>query len=89
VRLEHPTKASRHREKYPPEVAMNSRKCTRCEQVKPLAEFYARNAEGTLQSACKACVKARAVMWAKAHPRERREILRRHGAKKRREAHKS
>ena len=72
---------------------MNSRKCTRCEQVKPLGEFYARNAEGTTwQSACKACVKARAVMWAKAHPRERREILRRHGAKKRRnlrEAHKS
>ena len=63
---------------------MNSRKCTRCEQVKPAAGFYARNAEGTLQSACKACVKARSVMWAKAHPRERREILRRHGAKRRR-----
>jgi hypothetical protein len=65
---------------------MNSRKCTRCEQVKPAAEFYARNAGGTLQSACKACVKARAVAWSKAHPERRREILHRHGAKRRRKS---
>lgn len=65
---------------------MNSRRCTRCEQVKPVSEFYARNAQGTPQSACKVCTKGQATAWSKAHPERRREILRRHGAKRRRKA---
>lgn len=53
-------------------VAQSTKRCSRCQTTKPVSEFFARrrSADG-LQSFCKACNRALALAWNKAHPEQR------------------
>lgn len=42
---------------------MDTKKCSKCERVLPLSDFYQRASGATVHSACKACERAMAKDW--------------------------
>lgn len=50
-------------------VILTMKTCTICDEVKPEAEFYFRNAEaGTLRADCKECLRGRVANWVSKNP---------------------
>ena len=42
---------------------MDTKKCSRCKEIKPITEFYKRKKSGTLHSCCKKCDRAMTRDW--------------------------
>ena len=49
-------------------AAADEKACRKCEAVKPLSEYHFRKDTGRHRSECKACVNARAAVWAAKNP---------------------
>jgi hypothetical protein len=65
------------------ELSIETKKCSRCAEVKDADQFYRRrDVKDGLTSACRPCIKVRAVDWAKAHPENRQQINHRYAVKR-------